>query len=333
MEKKMKKRKSAWICRAAVSMAAMAAAVCLGGCGAVETLYSGKGEREYGKAETMVILTTERLRYENVYSEEIWTAEVDGGGTAFETVLTGQIHDFLKELKVMSLMAREKEITLSSREKELAKTAAGQYMDALGSVQAEEFGLTEEKAEALYTDYWTAEKLVETITGDTNLEVSDSEAKVISVAQIQVSDRTRAEEIRSKIQEEGMDFFAAAKEYSADPEIKKQLWYGLMGEEYEKTAFSMASGEVSPVVEDGGKYYILRCENDYDEAATRVRKEQMIREKRSAAFYSSYQAFQAEHPLTGDEELWQGLTVTGSPAVTADFFEIFETVCAGEEQV
>ena len=107
-------------------------------------IYSGKGEKEYGKAETMVILTTERLRYENVYSEEIWTAEVDGGGTAFETVLTGQIHDFLKELKVMSLMAREKEITLSSREKELAKTAAGQYMDALGSVQAEEFGLTEE---------------------------------------------------------------------------------------------------------------------------------------------------------------------------------------------
>lgn len=64
MEKKMKKRKSAWIRRAAASIAAIAAAVCLGGCGAVETLYSGKGEKEYGKAETMVILTTERLRYE-----------------------------------------------------------------------------------------------------------------------------------------------------------------------------------------------------------------------------------------------------------------------------
>lgn len=104
----------------------------------------------------------------------------------------------------------------------------------------------------------------------------------------------------------------AAKEYSEDPEIKKQLWYGLMGEEYEKTAFSMASGEVSPVVEDGGKYYILRCENDYDEAATRVRKEQMIREKRSAAFYSSYQAFQAEHPLTGDESCGRGLRSLGA---------------------
>lgn len=319
--------------RAAAAAAAIAAAVCLGGCSAVETLYFGKGEKEYGKAETMVVLTTERLRYENVYSEEIWTTEVDGSGTAFETVLTDQIHDFLRELKVMSLMAREKEITLSSREKDLAKTAAGQYMEALGAVQAEEFGLTEEKTEALYTDYWTAEKLVESITGDMNLEVSDSEAKVISVAQIQVSDRTQAEELRSKLQEEGTDFFTAAKEYSEDPEIRKQIRHGLMGEEYEKTAFSMAAGEVSPVIEDGGKYYILKCENDYDEAATKVRKEQMVREKRSAAFYSSYQAFQEEHPLTGDEELWQGLTVSRCPAVTADFFEIFETVCAGEEKV
>lgn len=64
--------------RAAAAAAAIAAAVCLGGCSAVETLYSGKGEKEYGKAETMVVLTTERLRYENVYSEEIWTTEVDG---------------------------------------------------------------------------------------------------------------------------------------------------------------------------------------------------------------------------------------------------------------
>ena len=258
MEKKMKKRKSAWICRAAVSMAAMAAAVCLGGCGAVETLYSGKGEKEYGKAETMVILTTERLRYENVYSEEIWTAEVDGGGTAFETVLTGQIHDFLKELKVMSLMAREKEITLSSREKELAKTAAGQYMDDLGSVQAEEFGLTEEKAEALYTDYWTAEKLVETITGDMNLEVSDSEAKVISVAQIQVSDRTRAEEIRSKIQEEGMEFFCRSQGIFRGSGDKKTALVRPHGRGDEKTAFSMASRRGEPG--GGGRREILHPE-------------------------------------------------------------------------
>ncbi len=83
--------------------------------------------------------------------------------------------------------------------------------------------------------------------------------------------------------------------------------------------FSMASGEVSPVVEDGGKYYILRCENDYDEAATRVRKEQMIQGKEKRCLLQLLPGVPGGTPLTGDEELWQGLTVTGSPAVTADF--------------
>ena len=40
-------------------------AVIVCGCGVKETLLSGrKSEREYGKAESMVIVTTERLRYE-----------------------------------------------------------------------------------------------------------------------------------------------------------------------------------------------------------------------------------------------------------------------------
>ena len=45
-----------------LSVVVLAAAVVCG-CGVKETLLSGrKSEREYGKAETMVIVTTERLR-------------------------------------------------------------------------------------------------------------------------------------------------------------------------------------------------------------------------------------------------------------------------------
>ena len=105
-----------------------------------------------------------------------------------------------------------------------------------------------------------------------------------------------------------------------------------MGEEYEKTAFSMASGEVSPVVEDGGKYYILRCENDYDEAATRVRKEQMIREKRSAAFTAPTRRSRRNTPDRGRGAV-AGAYGHWEPGCDGGFFEIFETVCAGEEQV
>ena len=104
-----------------LSVVVLAAAVVCG-CGVKETLLSGrKSEREYGKSETMVIVTTERLRYEELYTDKIWDTVVDESGTTFEETLLSQIHDFLKELKTMSRMADEEKVTLSGKERELAK--------------------------------------------------------------------------------------------------------------------------------------------------------------------------------------------------------------------
>ena len=55
----------------------------------------------------MVILSTERLRYEQVYTDALWDAAVDHRGTAFESVLLSQVHDFMIELRTMSNMAAE----------------------------------------------------------------------------------------------------------------------------------------------------------------------------------------------------------------------------------
>lgn len=307
----------------------VAALIC--GCGkSIPLMSRSKGEKEYGKAETMVIVTTERLRYEELYSDKIWTAAVDNRGTTFETVLLTQIHDFLKELKLMSLMASEEKISLSSREKELVKEAADAYMEALGTELAESFGLEKKDMEKLYMDYWMSEKLVENLTGDMNLEVSDSEAKVITVSQIELDDEATAQDVLAKVQAEGADFNSAAKEYSTDQESKKQIFKGLRGSEYEDTAYSLEQGQISEVISDGGKYYILKCVSDYDESATRIHKEQMMRDKKNQAFYGAYQSFKDGKELVGDEEAWTGLSITDSPKTTADFFKIYEEVCQGE---
>ena len=324
----MKKMKHMW----RIGAAGIAAALMISGCGMAETLSTAnKGEKEYGKAETMAILTTEKLRYENVYTDEIWTAAIDQKGTTFETVLLPQVHDFLIELKTMSNMAEEREITLTSREKELVAEAAGKYYMALGSEKAEMFDLEQSDVAELYMDYWISEKLVEQLTGSMNLEVSDSEAKVITVSQIEVSDRETAEEVLEKVQEAGEEFYSIAKEYSEQEEIKKQIYRGMMNDAYEEAAFSLAEGEVSEVIAEDGKYYVLQCVDDYDEEATKLRKDQMMREKKTEAFHTSYQAYKAEHPLIGDEELWKSLSVADSPKVEADFFAIYEEVCGVHE--
>ena len=303
----------------------------LSGCSVVETLTPvGKEEKEYGKPETMVILSTERLRYEDVYTEELWSAAVDESGTSFGTVLLSQVHDFLIELKTMSNMAKDQSMELSSREKELVKEAVKQYMEALGSTHAAEFELTEDHVNDLYSDYRIAEKLVEQLTGSMNLEVSDSEAKVIEIAQIKMASAEIAAEVFKKVSEDGADFYAIAKEYSESEEIKKQLTHGLESEAYEEAAFQLETGEISEIIADAGNYYILKCMNDYDAEATKLRKEEMIHEKKNEAFHTSYQMYRSEHPLVENSTFWASMSINICPLVEADFFAIYETVFMGD---
>ncbi|RHV97723.1 peptidylprolyl isomerase [Clostridium sp. OF09-10] len=306
-------------------------AVIVCGCGVKETLLSGrKSEREYGKAETMVIVTTERLRYEELYTDKIWDVAVDESGTTFEETLVNQIHDFLKELKTMSRMADEENVTLSGKERELVKQAAAQYMENLKNA-GDSFEITRDVAESLYEDYWKAEKLVETLTENVNLEVSDSEAKVITVDEIVLSDKDQADETLKKVRTEGTDFMTVAKEVSEDQEIEKKISRGMRSEEYEQAAYVLASGEISDVIGADGKYYILRCVSDYDEAATKIRKEEMVREKKNEAFYETYSEYAAKVHLAKDDSLWKNLSITDGEKTSADFFEIFETVCKETE--
>ena len=230
----------------------------------------------------------------------------------------------------MSRMADEENVTLSGKERELVKQAAAQYMENLKNA-GDSFEITRDVAESLYEDYWKAEKLVETLTENVNLEVSDSEAKVITVDEIVLSDKDQADETLKKVRTEGTDFMTVAKEVSEDQEIEKKISRGMRSEEYEQAAYVLASGEISDVIGADGKYYILRCVSDYDEAATKIRKEEMVREKKNEAFYETYSEYAAKVHLAKDDSLWKNLSITDGEKTSADFFEIFETVCKETE--
>ena len=217
----------------------------------------------------------------------------------------------------MSRMADEEKITLSGKERELVKQAAAQYMEKLKNA-GDGSEIDRDVVESLYEDYWKAERLVETLTESVNLEVSDSEAKVITVDEIVLSDMN---------QTEGTDFLTVAKAVSEAQEIEKKISRGMRSDAYEQAAYALSTGEISDVIESDGKYYILRCVNDYDEAATKIRKEEMIREKKNEAFYEIYSEYAANVHLTRDDSLWKNLSITDGEKTSADFFEIFEKVC------
>ena len=117
----------------------------------------------------------------------------------------------------MSLMAEENELTLSGQEQEAVRAAADAYLAALGDGGAEALGLEEKTAEEFYEDYRLANKLVDQLTEGADLEVSDSEARVITVEEIETSDAETAAAALAAIQAEGGSFQAAAEEYSKKP--------------------------------------------------------------------------------------------------------------------
>ena len=48
-------------------------------------------------------------------------------------------------------------------------------------------------------------------------------------------------------------------------------------------------------------------------------------------FYETYSEYAAKVHLAKDDSLWKNLSITDGERTSADFFEIFETICKGTD--
>lgn len=278
----------------------------------------------YTRPQMMVIAITERNRYEQAYTDQIWDAVMEDGNS-FEQYLLDQVRAFLENMMTMTLLAKDQEITLSSGESDRVRRVARNYYSSLSREEIEYLGISEEDVVTLYEDYHMSNKVVEVLTAGLDLEVSDSEAKVITIRQVETGDRVRAETVYSRMAEEGSDFSAVARDVTGASPQERKLWRGEVSEVLEEAAFSLAAGEISPVVEADGMYYVLQCVNDYEMDATRERKAQIYKERKNWAFQQIYEQFANEHRFSILEEEWDEITFGGGDqVVTSDFFELYQ---------
>lgn len=286
---------------------------------------AGMGEEDaYMLPEIMVIVATERNRYETVYTDQIWTVEVDEAGTTMKDMLLDQIRGFLEDMEVMRLLAESRGIELTASETSQVYRLAQEYYRTLSTGDLAFIGASEEEIQTLYERYCLANRLVNELTKDVNLEISDNEAKVITVQQIVVSSVDTAQDVYSQVTAEGADFGAIAEEYSEDVEIDRSLGRGEESESYEAAAFSLEDGQISQPVESEGKYYIIKCVNSYDEEATAIRKNQLSLARKNQAFRSIYDQFKEENPARISDELWSQVNFEGGEdCITTNFFDLY----------
>lgn len=307
-------------------VAAFVLAAFLSGCGGGVPIVSEVRETSgYSDPQTMIVIATEKNRYRNVYTDQIWQVQVKSDGTTFETYLLEEIRSFLRELKTMNMLADEQKIKLSGQDKERLRELSQAYFDSLTPEDVAYMGIDEDDVYAMYEQYHRANLLVDELTKDVNLEISDSEAKIITVQEIKVSDPARAEEIYGQAAAEGADFASVARSYSEDAAIEKQVGRSERSRTYEDAVFSLAAGQVSPVFQDGDAYYIVKCISDYDEAATLERKEKLALLRKNQAFRQIYDAYAAEHQVEIEGSIWDKTRFQeGDQSVTTGFFDLYQ---------
>ncbi|NBH73642.1 peptidylprolyl isomerase [Clostridiaceae bacterium] len=314
----LKKRVHGWL----AAMIGIVVALAAGGCGeSVPMASEAEAVEGYTDAQIRLVAATERNRYSTVYSDQIWEIKVEEEGVSFQEYLLSQVRHFLEEVKTMNLLADQQQIELTSQEKERLRELAEDYYGSLTEADKAFTGISEEEVYQLYLEYHRAGKLVDELTKDVDMEISDSEAKVITVQEIQVSDNDRAKRIHTQAMAAGEDFASFARAVSEDSQIEKSVGRGERSREYEDAVFILAEGEVSPIVRDGDVFYIVKCINEYDEEATLERKQNLALNRKNQAFRKVYDGFAAENAVVLEGDIWDRFPYDVKGSTTADFFE------------
>ena len=96
---------------------------------------------------------------------------------------------------------------------------------------------------------------------------------------------------------------------------------GELSKETEQVVFSLEEDELSPVLEENGKYCIFKCTDSYDETETALRRKELQAERLQAVVESALDDYRDRYSVIMDEARWKS-TVNAADALYEgdDFF-------------
>lgn len=293
--------------------------------------------------EMMLYLTTMQNQYEEVYGNELWSKNI--GGEPLTEKIKDTVLAKVAQIKVMSLMARDYEITLSEEETASVNEAAEKYYSSLNSKEIELTGATLETVVEIYTEYALANKVYGYTISDVNPEISDDEARIVTVQHVLIKTyaldskgnrveytqrakeeaKERAYSIRDMAtdEEEPVDFESLAAEYNEDDTMTYSFGRGEMAQAFEDAAFNLDEGEISDVIETESGYHVIKCIKAIDIEETQLNKIKIIQERKDLAFQETYDAYVTTIKKNLNHELYDSIKLIEDPEVTtSDLFEV-----------
>ncbi len=292
--------------------------------------------------ELMVYLVNSENQYNTVFPEDIWMVPVDDqtvGDMYKESILAR-----LAQIKAMNILAVQRGLVLSEEDEKKVKAAARDYYNNLTEDERVYLGCDLELIESLYHDFAMANCLYEDITADVNPEISDDEARTITVRTILIktysvdvagnridydekdkySALERIRTIKRRLSE-GEQFEVLAADYNEDSKSEYSFGRGVMPENFEKAAFALANGEISDVVETEYGYHLIYCVNNFNQEETDNNKIAIVEKRKQEEFSNVYNEFVKTLTSNLNAPLWNSISYEIPDNVgTMSFFDIYD---------
>ncbi len=286
-------------------------------------------------SEAMVYLVNTQKEYEATFESDIWEKETDAG--TVEDRLKESVLAKIAQIKVMNLLAAENGIELTEQEKNLARQAADEYYETLTDADKTAMAdVTSDDITQIITQQALANKLYDYIIRDINPEISDDEARTITVEQILIKTYT-LDESGEKVPYSAREKSAA---YNRIREVLKKLWadasfeelmaeyneadegtisFGKGGMEsvYETAAFNLGTEEVSKIVETSEGYVIIKCISTFNREETEANKVKIVDKRKREVFGAQYDAFVATLSKQLNTKLWDSISLNEDEQVSS----------------
>lgn len=269
-----------------------------------------------------VLLCNYQNLYGRAFGMDLWSH--DFGESDLYSYVKGLSLTELARLITMQSLAESRGLSLSPQETESAHTAAETYYATLTDAEKDYMGIDEEGLFALYSDYALAKKLYSELTAGVNYEVSEDEARVMTVQEILVTDDAQAMEIQNALSNE-TDFTTLAAQYMQGEQIEKNIKRGDLPLAVETAAYALDTGDISEAVKAEDGWHFIKCINKNVEELTAENKLVIGQEREKDASDDIYDAYVKDLPSTLNQDLWDKVEIKTDGSITTDsFFSTYE---------
>ena len=294
------------------------------------------------KSEIMIYLVNTENIYDEVFGEKIWKVPYDGKDVESrykETILAR-----ISQIKAMNLYAKEIGVNLNDEEKKNISMAANEYFSSLSNEEKQLFNVSEDLLYNMYAEFAVANKVYEEVTKGVNPEISDDEARTVTIRsiliktynidengnKIQYSQQMKADamkrayEILGKIKA-GEEFEILEADYNEDEKSSYSFARGVMPKVIEDAAFNLDEGEVSDVIESEYGYHIIKVISNFDEEQTDINKQLIVSKRKEEAFVETYDNYIKTLTSSINMDLWNSISYERSEGVsTTAFFDVYD---------